>query len=171
MRKCLFRISIDKIMEEKTKDRVRLLLKKNNLSFNAISDTSAIQSQFSRAFGKGKSGRLSYELIEIVLRKFPDVSAEWLLLGEGDMYKKTTELPPVDISSEESIEHSAEIARLVREKNELIEKIEDLQAKCAKLEELTDALSKENIAIAAQRDMAKDLLREYMMGDSAQKVG
>ena len=111
----------------------------------------------------------SFKVVNGILEAFPDVSAEWLLRGEGPMHK-TTELPPVDVSSEESIEHSAEIARLVREKNELIEKIEDLQAKCAKLEELTDELSKENIAIAAQRDMAKDLLREYMRGEAAQKV-
>lgn len=112
----------------------------------------------------------SAKFITSIIDEFSTISTEWLLRGEGEMYK-TTELPPVDASSEESIEHSAEIARLVREKNELIEKIEALKAKCAKLEELTDKLSKENIAIAAQRDMAKDLLREYMMGESAQKAG
>jgi transcriptional regulator with XRE-family HTH domain len=112
----------------------------------------------------------SFKVVNGILDAYPDVSAEWLLRGEGEMYK-TTELPPVDASSEESIEHSAEIARLVKEKNELIEKVEALKAKCAKLQELTDELSKENIAIAAQRDMAKDLLREYMMVESAQKAG
>ena len=117
-----------------------------------------------------ESRKPSLALAESVLNAFEDISAEWLLRGEGEMYK-TTELPPVDVTSEESIEHSAEIARLVKEKNELIEKIEALKAKCAKLEELTDELSKENIAIAAQRDMAKDLLREYMMGEAAQKAG
>lgn len=144
-------------MEEKTKNRVRLLLKEKNLSFNAISETSAIQAQFSRAFGKGKSGRLSYELIEIVLRKFPDVSADWLLMGEGDMYKKTTELPHVDVSSEESIEHSAEIARLVREKNEMAE--------------IIDEQKEEIIRLQAQIEVLKDVLRSSMGGDAVQKVG
>lgn len=112
----------------------------------------------------------SFKVVNGILEAFPDVSAEWLLRGEGAMYK-TTELPPVDVSSEESIEHSAEIARLVREKNEVIDENSELKDKVAKLEELVDALSKENIAIAAQRDMAKDLLREYMSGESMQKVG
>lgn len=143
-------------MEEKAKNRVRLLLKEKNLSFNAISETSAIQAQFSRAFGKGKSGRLSYELIEIVLRKFPDVSADWLLMGEGEMYKKTTELPTVDVSSEESIDHSAEIARLVREKNELLEEIDELNA--------------ELIRVKAQNEVLKELVRSSM-GEPVQKVG
>ena len=126
----------------------------------------------SSTFGRYVNGenKPTVSLLQSILSQYEDVSADWLLMGKGAMYK-TTELPPVDVSSEESIEHSAEIARLVREKNELIEKIEDLQAKCAKLEELTDELSKENIAIAAQRDMAKDLLREYMRGEAAQKVG
>ena len=144
-------------MEERTKERVRMLLKEKGLSFNAISETSAIQAQFSRAFGKGKSGRLSYDLIEIVLRKFPDVSADWLLMGEGDMYKKTTELPPVDVSSEESIEHSAEIARLVREKNEMADIIENQK--------------EEIIRLQAQIEILKDVVRESMSIDPVQKVG
>jgi hypothetical protein len=144
-------------MEERTKERVRMLLKEKGLSFNAISETSAIQAQFSRAFGKGKSGRLSYDLIEIVLRKFPEVSADWLLMGEGDMYKKTTELPPVDVSSEESIEHSAEIARLVREKNEMADIIENQK--------------EEIIRLQAQIEILKDVVRESMSIDPVQKVG
>lgn len=34
----------------------------------------------------GKRG-LSYEVVDAILRTFPDVSAEWLLRGEGKMYK------------------------------------------------------------------------------------
>jgi hypothetical protein len=143
-------------MEERTKERVRMLLKEKGLSFNAISETSAIQAQFSRAFGKGKSGRLSYDLIEIVLRKFPEVSADWLLMGEGDMYKKTTELPPVDVSSEESIEHSAEIARLVREKNELIDIIEEQK--------------EEIVRLRAQLDWASSIIKDSLREEQVQKV-
>ena len=144
-------------MEKKAKERIRTLLKERNISFNSISETSAIQAQFSRAFGKGKDAKLSYELIEIVLRNCPDVSADWLLMGEGDMYKKTTELPPVDVSSEESIEHSAEIARLVRDKNELIDANEELR--------------EENKRLRAQLEVLKDVLRSSLGGDAVQKVG
>ena len=144
-------------MEKKAKERIRTLLKERNISFNSISETSAIQAQFSRAFGKGKDAKLSYELIEIVLRNCPDVSADWLLMGEGDMFKKTTELPPVDVSSEESIEHSAEIARLVREKNELIDDNEELR--------------EENKRLRAQLEVLKDVLRSSLGGDAVQKVG
>lgn len=155
-------------MEEAVRKRLNRLVKESGMSETAFAESvNVVQVTLNRQLSGKRS--ISSDTILSVLQNQKDLSAEWLLRGEGAMYK-TTELPPVDISSEESIEHSAEIARLVREKNELIEKIEDLQAKCAKLEELTDELSKENIAIAAQRDMAKDLLREYMMGEAAQKA-
>lgn len=72
------------------------------------------------------------------------------------MYK-TTELPPVDVSSEESIEHSVEIARLVREKNALIDANEELR--------------EENKMLRAQLEVLKDVLRSSLGSDAAQKVG
>lgn len=149
--------------------RIKSLMQEFSMSENEFAKALSMSQSTLNGYTK-ESRKPSLALAESILNAFEDISAEWLLRGEGEMYK-TTELPPVDASSEESIEHSVEIARLVREKNELIDKIEALKAKCAKLEELTDELSKENIAIAAQRDMAKDLLREYMMGEAAQKAG
>jgi transcriptional regulator with XRE-family HTH domain len=98
----------------------------------------------------------SFKVVNGILEAYPDVSAEWLLRGEGAMYK-TTELPPVDVSSEESIEHSAEIARLVREKNEMADIIENQK--------------EEIIRLQAQIEILKDVLRESMSIDPVQKVG
>lgn len=156
-------------MEKAVTKRIKSLMNEFGDNKNSLSVKIGMASS---TFGRYVNGenKPTVSLLQSILSQYEDVSADWLLMGKGAMYK-TTELPPVDVSTEDSIEHSAEIARLVREKNELIEKIEALKAKCAKLEELTDELSKENIAIAAQRDMAKDLLREYMMGESAQKAG
>ena len=97
----------------------------------------------------------SFKVVNGILEAFPDVSAEWLLRGEGSMYK-TTELPPVDVSSEESIEHSVEVARLVREKNELIDANEELR--------------EENKMLRAQLEVLKDVLRSSLGSDAAQKV-
>ena len=102
-----------------------------------------------------ESRKPSLALAESILNAFEDVSAEWLLRGEGAMYK-TTELPPVDVSSEESINHSAEIARLVKEKNELIDEIESLK--------------EEILRAKAQNEVLKELVRSSM-GESVQKVG
>jgi uncharacterized protein YeeX (DUF496 family) len=78
-------------------------------------------------------------------------------MGEGDMYKKISELPPVDVSSEESINHSVEIARLVREKNEMADIIENQK--------------EEIIRLQAQIEILKDVVRESMSIDPVQKVG
>ena len=40
--------------------------------------------------GRNKPG---FDLIEKILIKFPDVSAEWLITGKGKMYKESTPLP------------------------------------------------------------------------------
>lgn len=98
----------------------------------------------------------SAKFITSIIDEFSTISTEWLLRGEGTMYK-TTELPPVDVSSEESIEHSAEIARLVREKNELIDANEELR--------------EENKRLHAQLEVLKDVLRSSLGSDAAQKVG
>ena len=98
----------------------------------------------------------SAKFITSIIDEFSTISTEWLLRGEGEMYK-TAELPPVDVSSEESIEHSAEIARLVREKNELIDTNEELR--------------EENKRLRAQLEVLKDVLRSSLGGDTVQKVG
>lgn len=98
----------------------------------------------------------SAKFITSIIDEFSTISTEWLLRGEGSMYK-TTELPPVDVSSEESIEHSAEVARLVREKNELIDANEELR--------------EENKRLRAQLEVLKDVLRSSLGSDAAQKVG
>lgn len=159
-------------MEEKVKERIRLLLKDNGLSFNAISETPAVQAQFSRAFGKGKSARLSYDLIEIVLNKFPDISADWLLTGDGEKYKSISELPTVDVSSEDRINESAELGKITRKYNEAAEMIEQLKKKVALLEKTLEEERRDKERAIAQLDLASSLLRErLMMAESAQKVG
>lgn len=159
-------------MEEKVKERIRLLLKDNGLSFNAISETPAVQAQFSRAFGKGKSARLSYDLIEIVLNKFPDISADWLLTGDGEKYKSVSELPTVDVSSEDRINESAELGKITRKYNEATEMIEQLKKKVALLEKTLEEERKDKERAIAQLDLASSLLRErLMMAESVQKVG
>lgn len=127
------------------------------------------QSTMSEYINRGK--KPSGVIITAILKQFPDVSAEWLLRGEGDLHKKTDELPFVNVNSEESIQNSAEIARLVRDKNELIDEVESLKNAISRLEDIVDSLKRDNIMLEAQRDMAKDLLREYMMNEPTQKAG
>jgi hypothetical protein len=142
-------------MKESVLERINHLIEDCGESKNALANKCDMAPQ---TFGRYVNGdnKITVSLVSSLLEVFPDLSAEWLLRGEGSMYK-TTELPPVDVSSEESIEHSAEIARLVREKNELIDANEELR--------------EENKMLRAQLEILKDVLRSSLGGDTVQKVG
>ena len=134
--------------------RIKSLMQEFSMSENEFAKALSMSQSTLNGYTK-ESRKPSLALAESILNAFEDVSAEWLLRGEGAMYK-TTELPPVDVSSEESINHSAEIARLVKEKNELIDEIESLK--------------EEILRAKAQNEVLKELVRSSM-GESVQKVG
>ena len=135
--------------------RVKLLMNEFSMSENEFAKALSMSQSTLNGYTK-ESRKPSLALAESVLNAFEDVSAEWLLRGKGSMYK-TTELPTVDVTSEESINHSAEIARLVRENNELIDENERLKM--------------ENIRLQAKIEVLRDLLQSSMTGEPAQKVG
>jgi transcriptional regulator with XRE-family HTH domain len=135
--------------------RIKSLMQEFSMSENEFAKALSMSQSTLNGYTK-ESRKPSLALAESVLNAFEEVSAEWLLRGEGEMYK-TSELPPVDASSEESIEHSAEIARLVREKNEMADVIEEQK--------------QEIIRLQAQIEVLKDVVRTSMMGETVQKVG
>lgn len=142
-------------MEEAVRKRLNRLVKESGMSESAFAESvNVVQVTLNRQLSGKRS--VSSDTILSVLQNQKDLSAEWLLRGEGEMYK-TTELPPVDVSSEESIEHSAEVARLVREKNEMADVIEEQK--------------QEIIRLKAQIEVLKDVVRTSMMSEPAQKVG
>ena len=135
--------------------RIKSLMQEFSMSENEFAKALSMSQSTLNGYTK-ESRKPSLALAESILNAFEDVSAEWLLRGEGAMYK-TTELPPVDVSSEESIEHSAEIARLVREKNEMADIIE--------------AQAKEIARLQAQLDWASSIIKDSLREEPAQKVG
>jgi transcriptional regulator with XRE-family HTH domain len=143
-------------MEKAVTKRIKCLMDEFGDNKNSLSVKIGMASS---TFGRYVNGenKPTVSLLQLILSQYSDVSADWLLMGEGDMYKKTTELPPVDVSSEESINHSVEIARLVREKNEMADIIENQK--------------EEIIRLQAQIEILKDVVRESMSIDPVQKVG
>jgi transcriptional regulator with XRE-family HTH domain len=142
-------------MEEAVRKRLNRLVKESGMSETAFAESvNVVQVTLNRQLSGKRS--VSADTILSVLQNQKDLSAEWLLRGEGAMYK-TTELPPVDVSSEESINHSVEIARLVREKNEMADIIE--------------AQAKEIARLQAQLDWASSIIKDSLREEPAQKVG
>lgn len=142
-------------MEKAVTKRIKSLMDEFGDNKNSLSVKIGMASS---TFGRYVNGenKPTVSLLQSILSQYEDVSADWLLMGKGAMYK-TTELPTVDVSSEESINHSAEIARLVREKNEMAE--------------IIDEQKEEIIRLQAQIEVLKDVLRSSMGGDAVQKVG
>ena len=82
-----FRISLNnEIMETNVNQRIMKLFDIYKLSDNqAAGEFGISQSSISRQ--KKGDYQVSLALVEAILNKYPEVSAEWLLRGEGDMYK------------------------------------------------------------------------------------
>ncbi len=83
--------------------------------------------------------QLSASTILLILNTFPDVSAEWLMRGVGEMLKPTineTKISPINVDGElTNTEMEKEIKRLRASIDALIEKNERLEAELAKYRE------------------------------------
>lgn len=77
-------------MEEFIRQRINDVFLSKNISINKFSDgDSALQNRLSRQINRGAS--ITAETLYVLLDKFNDISAEWLLRGEGEMYKTVSE--------------------------------------------------------------------------------
>ena len=80
-------------METPVRETIKAVLKAKNVSVNALSRGNAtLQRRLQRQINEGST--ITEDTIAIILRQFPDVNAEWLLTGEGEM------LNPVSNASE-----------------------------------------------------------------------
>lgn len=150
--------------------RINELLDRTNDNANSISSNQAQQRRISRQLNEGKD--FTVPTIIDILVKYPEVSADWLLTGEGSKYKPISELSSVDTTSEKSINDSAELAKMTRKYNEATEMIEQLKKKCELLEKALEEERKDKERAIAQLDYASDILRERLIAiEHAQKVG
>lgn len=73
-------------MEDIVLQRVRQFMKKEGISIRELSKRFDMTE--STLGGKlNGSRKIDIEVVSFILRDFPDLSAEWLLRGEGNMYK------------------------------------------------------------------------------------
>ena len=73
-------------MESPILQRVIQIIKELNLTDNQFSKRLKIAQTTMSGYLSGNR-KLSLQVIESVLSEFEDISAEWLLRGEGEMYK------------------------------------------------------------------------------------
>ena len=113
--------------ERKINTRIRL---KQILSYYGVSENSlangdkATQKRLNRQL---KDSEITLDTILLFVERFPDVSAEWLLSGNGEMFKKVNEEKEKkdNINCSEQLEKV--IADMQRQMHEMNERINKLQ--------------------------------------------
>ena len=73
-------------MENAVKERIKEVLHYKKITLSGFAgDNNALQKKLSRQINLG--GGLTFETISAILERYPDISAEWLLRGNGEMHK------------------------------------------------------------------------------------
>ena len=135
-------------METAVKQRIKVLLEAKKATLNSIANgDTALKMALSRQVNGTTA--ISQVTISLLLSKFPDLSAEWLLRGAGDMLISSvvpTERTPRDDreTTDTTTEDSSDIAAAH------IEKIEQLQAELEQQKEF-NALQKEYVMDLKER--------------------
>lgn len=130
---------------------------------SVIADKSNSASDFSKKIGiaqttlsnQMKSPRgISVEVIMLTLEHFPDISAEWLLRGKGDMFI-TDNLPKFHgEESENEIDLHVTIAHMASE-------LEEYKLQFMRLEAQKDYLQERNDDLVILNRMLQDELNKY----------
>ncbi|MBN2174540.1 MAG: helix-turn-helix transcriptional regulator [Bacteroidales bacterium] len=86
-------------------DRIQLILKSMNLSPSQFADEIQVQRSSISHILSGRN-KPSLDLVSKILNKFPDISTDWLLFGQGQMIKKAvTETKPKNVETLEKLEN------------------------------------------------------------------
>lgn len=86
--------------------------------------------------------KLSLDIIFSILNSFPDISAEWLLRGKGNMYNTENSIPDIKTGDMQSVYET-----VVRDKDEQIEKMK------AEINQLIgeNSIMREQLGIASRK--------------------
>jgi len=122
------------------KDRIKLIIETENLSYSKFADMIGIQRSGISHIINGRN-KPSLELVQKVLETFKYINTDWLLFGKGNMKNvqytqtqgnlfsekqdKTTENEKDTINVEEINSNSDEIIDTGKEKNEILASPED----------------------------------------------
>ena len=107
--------------------RLKVILLHYNETLNSISSDSAMQTRFTRQVNGGSS--ITCETILRFLEIFPEVSAEWLLRGKGEMILSDNLPPILGDESENDLNTHAKLAHATKEIDILHQEIIALKEK------------------------------------------
>ena len=122
-------------MEESVNQRIKTVLRKKSLSITAFcKELSLPQTTINKQIN-GDS-KLSFDTIKSFLTRFPDISADWLITGVGDMYGNGQQHHNVYVNSDGA--HLVQVANGDNNNQEISPE---------ELKQENDALKRENEAL------------------------
>lgn len=128
--------------------RIKVIKDALGISENELARRLGISQSTLNGYTLGKR-KPSYDLAESVLNAFSDVSAEWLMRGEGPMY--ISDLPSTDHDdSDEVLELKAEITRLRAERDELARKLAISERRIDKLIDILHQEPEPRVSMVAE---------------------
>jgi transcriptional regulator with XRE-family HTH domain len=128
--------------------RIKAIKDALGISENELARRLGISQSTLNGYTLGKR-KPSYDLAESVLNAFSDVSAEWLLRGDGPMY--ISDLPSTDHDdSDEVLELKAEITRLRAERDELVRKLAISERRIDKLIDILHQEPEPRVSMVAE---------------------
>lgn len=128
--------------------RIKAIKDALGISENELARRLGISQSTLNGYTLGKR-KPSYDLAESVLNAFSDVSAEWLMRGEGPMH--ISDLPSTDHDdSDEVLELKAEITRLRAERDELVRKLAISERRIDKLIDILHQEPEPRFSIVAE---------------------
>jgi transcriptional regulator with XRE-family HTH domain len=151
--------------EKSLKQRIIDLLLSQNVSVNLFAKSSGLKQTTLSDQINGES-KISAITLTALLEYFPNLSAEWLLRGEGEMLKAdTTPLPLSEVTLELNSNNEEELVKLREQLDQqkefnalqkeyvadLKERIKEYQDRVAELKEHIHELKKEQHSVSVHR--------------------
>ena len=133
----------NKLMQSTVKQRIKSILRAKKIQIPVLSegDENLRRTLFRQI---NEDTTLSVSTAVFILEKFPDVSAEWLLRGEGDMFKHTKyatiQTQNGGIGNTQNLNTYTDSLELLR--SEIAAKNDQLRVKDEQIARLLDLLNK-----------------------------
>ena len=143
---------INNIFVMDIRKQLKDILLRYNATLNSIAVDNAMQTRFSRQVNGGAA--ITYDTILHFLEIFPDVSAEWLLRGKGEMLISDNLPKFYGTESDTELDVHAELARKTAE-------LEEYKLQNLRLEAQKDYLQERNDDLVVSCRMLQDELNKY----------
>ena len=143
---------INNIFVMDIRKQLKDILLRYNANLNSIAVDNAMQTRLSRQVNGGAA--ITYDTILHFLEIFPDVSAEWLLRGKGEMLISDNLPKFYGTESDTELDVHAELARKTAE-------LEEYKLQNLRLEAQKDYLQERNDDLVVSCRMLQDELNKY----------